>query len=319
MELPWKLRIEKKFLKGFSNGEKKLLYSLKNEKIQAVLAEYGTSGAESLKVIKYLNLPLVVHFHGFDASIKYIIEAHKGSYLEMFKYASSVIAVSFKMKNDLIKMGCSEEKIFLNPYGPHERFFDCHPDYHSQVFLSIGRFVEKKAPHLALLAFQKLLTTYPAARLRMIGEGPLLPVCQEIAKALGIQSQVDFLGVQPPEVVKKEMEHAIAFVQHSITAADGDAEGTPVAVLEAQAAALPVIATYHAGIPDVVIHQKTGLLCEERNVEMMAKNMKQLLQDNTLAETLGQAGRERVKTHFTMEMHLRVLTEAVEKAMGGRS
>lgn len=313
--LPWKLRFEKKFLKGFSNGEKKLMFSLKNENINAVLAEYGQTGAECLNVIQYLNLPLIVHFHGYDASVKNIVEGYKEKYRRMFNYASSVIAVSCKMKESLIQMGCPEEKIVLNPYGPDSDFFNCNPKYQSKILLAIGRFVEKKAAYLTIVAFSRLLNNHPDAKLRMVGDGSLLPVCRDLVQALGIQEKVTFLGVQSPEIVRKEMESALAFVQHSVTAEDGDSEGTPVAVLEAQAAALPVIATYHAGIPDVVIHNETGLLCEERDVDAMAKNMEQIIDNIGLAQRMGAAGRKRVRENFTMDKHLSKISRCIYQAL----
>ena len=97
------------------------------------------------------------------------------------------------------------------------------------------------------------------------------------------------------------MESARAFVQHSVEAPSGDAEGTPVAVLEAGASGLPVVATRHAGIPDVVIEGKTGLLVEEHDVAGMADAMLRLIDDPPLAANLGAAARDHVRAHFSME------------------
>lgn len=315
MTLPWKLRFEKKMLKGFSPHEKKLMFSLKNEKVDVVLAEYGLTAADTLRIVESLKLPLVVHFHGFDATDIQTIRNYGVRYKDVFHYASSVIAVSSKMKSDLIKMGCTEEKIVLNPCGPNPSFIDLHPDYTGHQFVAIGRFVEKKAPYLTLLSFEKVLKKFPAARLVMIGDGPLLPVCKDIVSAVGISGSVEFKGVQSPEDIRKIMEQSIAFVQHSVTAADGDSEGTPVAVLEAQAAGLPVVATEHAGIPDVVVHNQTGLLSKERDVETMANNILSILQEDGLAQRLGTIGRKRIQEHFTMERHLQTLTDCINKAV----
>ncbi|RYF82142.1 MAG: glycosyltransferase, partial [Chitinophagaceae bacterium] len=71
-----------------------------------------------------------------------------------------------------------------------------------------------------------------------------------------LSDQVILKGVLKPAEIQEEMLHAIAFVQHSVIALTGDSEGTPVGIMEAQAAALPVISTMHAGIPDVVIHNE---------------------------------------------------------------
>ncbi len=314
MTLPWKLRIEKKLQKGFSPAEKKLMYSLKNEQVQVVLAEYGPAAAECLPVIQFLKLPLIVHFHGHDASVNSLVNGYRDRYKEVFEYAYAVVAVSQKMKNDLEEMGCPAPKLILNPYGPNPEFFRLNPQYSNQQFLAIGRFVEKKAPHLTLLAFHKALQQFPDARLKMIGDGPLWQVCKDLVIHLGMENRVELLGVQPPAQIQMEMEQSLAFVQHSVTAADGDSEGTPVAVLEAQAAALPVIATLHAGIPDVVSDGRTGLLCKEHDGDAMAENMMKVLGDKLLARQLGGAGRDRVREHFTMERHLRMLAEVLQRA-----
>lgn len=315
MELPYKDRLQKKILKGFSANEKKILFSLKKERVDAVLAEYGPTAAECLNVIKYLKLPLIVHFHGYDACVNSVLEHYQTRYKEVFAYASKVIVVSKKMYGQLESLGCPSSKLLINYYGPNDSFFKVSPTYTGQEFIAIGRFVEKKAPHLTILAFQKVLQDFPSAKLKMIGEGVLLPVCRDLVIELNMEDNVEFLGVQNVETIQRIMKNSIALVQHSVTASDGDSEGTPVAVLEAQAAGLPVIATYHAGIPDVVVNGETGLLVNEKDVEGMAMNMKRALSESGLSQKLGEAGRERVREKFTMERHLEVLTEAINKAI----
>jgi glycosyltransferase involved in cell wall biosynthesis len=103
------------------------------------------------------------------------------------------------------------------------------------------------------------------------------------------------------------MRQARVFVQHSVVAADGNREGTPVAIIEAGASGLPVVATRHAGIPDVVVEGSTGFLVDERDVEGMARHMIRLAQDAELAGRLGRAARERVQVHFSTETSIRRL------------
>lgn len=117
------------------------------------------------------------------------------------------------------------------------------------------------------------------------------------------------------EEFTNNLEKALAFVQHSITAINGDQEGTPVAILEASAAGLPVISTFHAGIPDVIINEETGLLVNEHDVEGMAQKMILLLQNNELAKTLGKNGKERIQTNFSQARHLHVIDDLINKAI----
>lgn len=118
-----------------------------------------------------------------------------------------------------------------------------------------------------------------------------------------------FAGVCSQEQVAERMRLVRAFVQHSIVAPDGDSEGSPVAVMEAQLSGLPVIATRHAGIPDVVVDGATGLLVEEGDVDAMAQAMLTLLAEPMLAQQLGEAGQRRALQHFTVEHHLRDVTK----------
>ena len=113
------------------------------------------------------------------------------------------------------------------------------------------------------------------------------------------------------------MHHARAFVQHSVTAADGDSEGTPVAILEAGAAGLPVVSTRHAGIPEVVVEGKTGLLVDEGRTDEMAQHMLTLANDPGLADELGRNAALHVRRHYTMTRSINRLAHVLEAAASG--
>jgi len=306
-----KERIEKRIRKQFTLRQYALLYSLKREKVDCVLAEYGPTAGESLSVIKHLKLPLIVHFHGYDASVTSVIEKYKNSYKEVFDYADSIIAVSKKMKEALIRLDCDERKITISTYGPDSTFLNNRPEYNNRQFVSVGRFVEKKAPHLTILAFKKVVEEFPDAKLVMAGDGKLLNICKELVRGLNLENNIEFKGICNSEEIKELFAGSIAYVQHSIVAENGDSEGTPVAILEAQAAGLPVISTYHAGIPEVVIHNETGLLVQEYDITGMGQHMIRVLKENSLAQKLGQAGRERIQQSFTMKDHLKKIEHCI--------
>jgi glycosyltransferase involved in cell wall biosynthesis len=105
-------------------------------------------------------------------------------------------------------------------------------------------------------------------------------------------------------VIQEEMRRACVFVQHSIEAPSGDCEGTPVAILEAGASGLPVVATRHGGICDVVIEGKTGLLVNEHDVVGMADAMLELITDRTRAAQLGETASAHIREHFSLEHSL---------------
>lgn len=286
---------------------------LKDNKIDVVLAEYGITGAKVLATCQRLKIPLLVHFHGFDAHSKGSVEVYSADYKKMFAFAQTIFSVSNFMTESLIKMGASSDKIVYNPYGPNKDFLKLSPNYESPYFLAVGRFTNKKAPYFTLLAFKKVVERFPDAKLKFVGDGKILEVCKNIADYLALP--VKFLGIQNSGEVKTLMSNSFCFVQHSIVTEKGDAEGTPVAILEAQAAALPVVSTKHAGINEAVIDGKSGFLVDEKDVDAMADAMIKLYADRQLAEQMGQKGREHVSKNYTMEQHIGKIDTQIEKAI----
>jgi glycosyltransferase involved in cell wall biosynthesis len=288
--------------------------SLRKNKIDVVLSEYGDCSAQVMRACRYAHIPLVAHFHGRDCSAYSVLNAYKKQYQELFKYASYVVAVSHVMEKKLESLGCPKEKIVYSPCAPDKEFFEISPKFNNRQLLSVGRFVDKKAPYITLLAFKKVLDNFPDARLVMAGSGPLLPSCKHIAHILGMEDKVSFPGNLSHKEVVKLMSESYAYVQHSVTADDGDMEGTPVSVMEASAAGLPVISTFHAGIPDVIVDGKTGLLSNEYDMQSMVGQMLQLLSNTDLAEKMGQEGKRNMKENFSKEKQIDILTDIINKA-----
>jgi glycosyltransferase involved in cell wall biosynthesis len=289
------------------------LKSFKKHRIDKVYAEFGPIGAAIMPVCKKMNLPLIVNFHGLDASVEQVLIDYEKQYKELFEYAEYIVAVSKLMKNRLIAMGAPSEKTVYTPCAPNDSFFNIEPTFAENAFVAIGRFVDKKAPYYTILAFRKVLDKFPDAKLYMCGDGLLHDMCVNLVNYFKMSDNVIFHGSVKPDFLKQLYGKVVGFVQHSITASNGDMEGTPVAVLEASAAGLPVVATKHAGIPDVIQHEKTGLLVEEHDVDTMATYMTALLKDRDYARTMGQAGRALIKSDFSMERHIGILNELLYK------
>jgi colanic acid/amylovoran biosynthesis glycosyltransferase len=283
-----------------------------------VLAEYGPTGVGVLDACQRMGMPLIVHFHGYDASMHEVIEQHREGYEHLFQKATAHVAVSRAMKDALVALGEPPDRVRYNPCGVDpELFNESNPAEAPPTFLAVGRLVEKKAPHLLILAFAEVHRRAPAAKLRIVGDGPLYGVCKDLVAGLGLGDAVDFLGPQPHDVVREEMGRSRAFVQHSVVAESGDSEGTPVAVMEAGASALTVITTRHAGIPEVFQEEETGLLVDERDVAGMAEAMLQLAHDPAQAQAMGRAARLRIREHFSMDGSIGTLWTIVQEASGG--
>lgn len=278
-----------------------------------VLAEYGPMGVTVLAACRKANVPLIVHFHGHDATMHETLAENARTYPVLFEQAAAIVAVSEPMRRQLISLGAPPEKIHRNPYGVDCReFVGGQPANAPARFIAVGRFNPKKGPDLTLRAFATLRRLYPEAVLTMIGDGPLLANCRVLASDLGIEDGVTFLGAQPAAVVSEEMRRARCFVQHSVEAPSGDSEGTPVSIIEAGATGLPVVSTRHGGIPEVVVDGQTGFLVAEHDVEGMAQHMLRVARDPELAGRLGRAARLRVEAHFSIERSITGLWRIIQ-------
>jgi glycosyltransferase involved in cell wall biosynthesis len=287
---------------------------LKKGEFDVVIAQYGTVGILLTDLCKRLKLPLVVHFHGYDAVRNSVIAKNSLAYKKMFSQASFIFSVSHVMTAKLIALGCPAEKIVYNPCGPHPSFFSVVPTYSKKQIIAIGRFVEKKSPDLLIIAFSKVLQIHPDTLLIFGGDGPLLNTCKQLAHELNISEHVVFLGIISPKVYQQYLSESQVFAQHSITASDGDMEGTPVAILEASAAGLPIVSTLHAGIPDVIINGQTGYLVAEKDIESMANKIITLLSDKSLITTMGAEGKRRIHENFSSQRYLGALTQTLTLA-----
>ena len=320
LDLPFGLKLKRVIAKKlFKLSEETLrdqafIRFIKLNNIQAVLAEYGPTGAAICDVCNEAGVPLIVHFHGYDAYEYKALERFKEGYQKIFKNASALIAVSKDMEKQLIGLGAPKEKVHLNSYGIDlGKFSGGDPAKTPATFVAVGRFVDKKAPHLTIHAFHKVWQKHPEARLIMIGEGELWETCKQLSSSLGLNGAVEFRGKCSSEQVADAMKNARAFVQHSLRPSSGDSEGTPVGILEAGASGLPVVSTRHAGIKDAVAEGKTGFLVDEGDMDGMSDRMLRLCEDPSLARKLGRAAKELIRTHYSMDKSISNLWRIIKK------
>ncbi|MEN0057011.1 MAG: glycosyltransferase family 4 protein [Mucilaginibacter sp.] len=289
---------------------------LTRQKIDVVLAEYGMVGARVATACKMACVPLVIHFHGADAHHRPTVTEYKTAYQQAFAYASAIVVVSEDMYQTLLDLGAPANKLFLNPYGVNVNLFNAVDVAQSAPnFLAVGRFVGKKAPLITLQAFETVTRTFADAHLWMAGEGPLLDATKQKAVELGISDKVTFTGRQSTPQILELMKKMRCFVQHSVTADDGDMEGTPNTILEASASALPVVSTRHAGIKQAVVDGVTGLLTDEYDVEGMGRHMLKLAGSVQLAAQLGKAGREHILANYNIEKRIAVLDSIIQQSI----
>jgi glycosyltransferase involved in cell wall biosynthesis len=170
--------------------------------------------------------------------------------------------------------------------------------------------VPKKGIVLLLDAFRRAGEQEPELRLDVVGAGELFPAAQQFVQAMGLSDRVTLHGEQPFSRVRELLAEADIFLHHAIVdPVSGDEEGLPVAVLEAMASAVPVVATRHAGIPEAVADEETGLLSGEADTTAMARNILRLARDPGLRRGMGEAGWERARRQFSWERERRELLQ----------
>ena len=285
--------------------------------IEVVLANYGIGAVKLLPICKKLGLPLIAHFHGFDASDKKIVSQYQRQYQELFDYATAIVAVSKDMRQALIALGAPDNKIFVNVYGVNVDLFrvGC-PSQHARRFIAVARFAPKKAPQKTILAFSKVVTQFPDAQLTMVGpQDGLFQSCCELVQRLELSDNISFAGPKSPEEVSELLHQSMAFVQHSIVAPSGDSEGSPNSIIEASSCGLPIISTRHAGIKDIVVEGKTGFLVEEGDVDGMAESMMKLAANPKLADEMGAAGRKYVEENYRLQDRINRLYQIIQESV----
>ncbi|MCG8513754.1 MAG: glycosyltransferase, partial [Halanaerobiales bacterium] len=199
----------------------------------------------------------------------------------------------------MLENNVPENKIHLIPCGvPVDDFELKERKPKSPVkIIAVSRLVEKKGMEYTIKAFNLACQKVDAV-LEIIGDGPLKNDLEALAQKSDYRSQIIFHGEMNIEQVKQKLYEADIFAQHSVTATDGDTEGSPVAIAEASAAGLPIISTFHAGIPDLVENNVSGYLVKEKDYNAMAEKIIILAENFDLQRKMGATGRERMENLF---------------------
>ena len=166
--------------------------------------------------------------------------------------------------------------------------------------LSVGRAVEKKGYDDLLTALQAL-PPQRHWRLVHIGGGPLLKELKQQAQSLGIAERLTWLGPQSQQTVLQHYRQADLFVLPCRISADGDRDGLPNVLMEAQSQKLPCLSTQVSGIPELIQDQITGLLVPPRDIAALSTALDRMITDPELRTRLGAAGYQRVRQHFSLE------------------
>ena len=179
----------------------------------------------------------------------------------------------------------------------------------------VGRLEEKKGQTYLIEACALLKKKGIPFRCLFVGEGDDRPQLEALIADRDLQDEVVLLGQQPRDKVRDILLSASAMVLPSVRLANGKQEGIPVAIMEALAMKLPTIATEISGIPELIIHEETGLLVPERDPAALAEAMARLAQAPELGEKLAAHGRAKVLAEFDLNRNAQLLYHEFLKVM----
>jgi colanic acid/amylovoran biosynthesis glycosyltransferase len=280
-----------------------------------VHAHFGPGGAFALPLARALGVPLVVTFLGGDATKethyrrRLIPRVYQRRLAGLQREAALFVCVSGFIRERLLARGFPEDKLAVIHQGVEipDRAPEA-PRGDDPYVLFVGRFVEKKGIADLIAAMRIAAASGTAARLVLIGDGPLAGDLRQAALGL---PQAEFLGWQPPAEVRRWMRGAVALCVPSSTARSGDAEGLPNVVIEAMAEATPIVATRHAGIAEAIDDGVSGLLVPEGDPPALGAALAAVIAQPDLRRRLGRAARAAAVERFEAMQQSRRLEAAL--------
>lgn len=294
---------------------------LKAPQYDVIHCHFGPIGVNTIFMqnLGLLNAPMLTTFYGFDVH-RYPPKWNKIGYRPLREHSSRILALSKQMKQELISKGFAAKRIHV-----HHLEIDCSQfQFKARKLereeppriLSIARLVPKKGIGNAVKAVAKIKEEFPSLQYHIIGDGELRSEIEGMIREFGLTGQVHLEGWKTQDEVIEYLQQAHLFLLPSITASDGDQEGTPTALIEAMAMGLPILSTFHSGIPEVVPDGEAGYLVEENDIDGLADKLRLLLNNPQDWEKMGRSGREQAEREFNRAVLSKRLIQHYREIIG---
>ena len=288
----------------------RLYHLMQQERPHIVHTHTARAGLLGRLAARLAGIPIVVHtYHGhvlrgyFSPVTTWLMTAMERILARM---TDQIITVSEQVKRELVRYAVApSSKMAVVPLGfDLQPFLDCQNDRgqlrrelgvndKAQLVGIVGRIVPIKNHRLFLDAAALMARREASAHFIIVGDGILRPQIEHYAYELGIADRVIFTGW------RRDLSRIYADLDILVVSSNN--EGTPVAAIEAMAAARPVVATRVGVLPDLIIEGETGFLVSPRNADELADAVLRLLQEPETACRVGWAARAVVQKRFTMQ------------------
>lgn len=282
------------------------------------IAHFGPAGvtAAKLRELGVIHGKIATIFHGIDISSREVLNHYTPEYQQLFRRGDLMLPISDLWAGRLQKMGCPREKIAVSRMGVDMTRFSPRPVKAPATpleIISVARLTEKKGLHVAIEACRQLKEQGVAFRYRILGIGPWERRLRTLIEQYQLEDMVEMPGFKPSHEVKAMLDDADVFLLPSVTGADGDMEGIPVALMEAMAVGIPVVSTLHSGISELVEADKSGWLVPENDARALAQRLAAFsqLDADKLAPVVKRA-REKVEHDFNQQVINRELASLLQ-------
>lgn len=287
-----------------------------------VHAHFGADGFAAVPLAAALGVPLIVTFHGQDASRTSALRddwrawGYERRIPLLARRAAHIVAVSDHIRRLLLAKGVPPGAMSVQYIGVDTSVFSPPAEPRDpNLIVAVGRLVEKKGFSVLAEALDRLAATRPHARAVVLGDGPYHAALAATSAARA--GRLALLGAAAPDEVRSWLRRAGVVAVPSRTAATGETEGLPTVLLEAMACGATVVASDHAGAAEAVVPGVTGELVPENDAVALARALDRVLGDRELAERYGQGARVRACRDFDLHARTAVL-EDLYRQVGDR-
>jgi colanic acid/amylovoran biosynthesis glycosyltransferase len=289
--------------------------------------QFGMFGIDGviLREIGAIQGKLITSLRGYDISW-YVQEYGNDVYKKLFREGDFFLSNCQFFCNRAITLGCNENKIVVHGSG-----IDCNRfafksrninDNGNIKIVTVGRLIEKKGIEYGIRAVAKVINEYSGKyqniEYNIIGTGCLQEYLQELIVSLNMSGKIKLLGRKNQQEIIEILNNSHIFIAPSVTAKDGNQDAPVNTLKEAMAMGLPVIATLHGGIPELVQNGISGFLVPERDADSIAEKLMYLIEHEGAWLEIGKAARSFVEEHYDInklndelvEIYQRVLVDS---------